>query len=409
MDAQHKLRCGDAVIPMSQNNLTYLVGNAETSSRPLSPFDISVRDFFADLAASLRTDIRAKQYPDLLTFAFWCRPGNFDRLKAKYSDLHTRLGRGLAFHIAPSNVPVNAAYTFAFGLIAGNANIVRLPSQNFPQIEILCDAINRLFEQPKHTTIKSMTAFVRYPHNAETTQILSSQCLARVIWGGDDTVREIRKIPLPVRAVELTFADRYSLSILNTEAINAASDEDITKLADGFYNDTYLMDQNACSSPQLVLWLGQNAGPAQTRFWEEVKKRVIARYDLLPVQAVDKYSQLLDAAIDGISTYTHRYENHVTVIGIENLGDAENKLRGKFGLFFEKAVGNLDELNEFITPKTQTLTYFGVDKEALRDFVVKNRLLGIDRIVPVGKALDIDIIWDGSDIIHSLSRIIDAP
>src|SRR5262249_30023846 len=159
------------------------------------------------------------------------------------------------------------AYTFAFGLIAGNANIVRLPSQNFPQIEILCDVINQLFQQPKHAPIKEMTAFVRYPHDAEITQHFSSQCLARIIWGGDDTVREIRKITLPVRAVELTFADRYSLAILNADVILQASDEEITKLADGFYNDTYLMDQNACSSPQLVLWMGKNAEKAQKRFW----------------------------------------------------------------------------------------------------------------------------------------------
>ena len=54
------------------------------------------------------------------------------------------------------------------------------------------------------------------------------------------------------------------------------------------------------------------------------------------------------------------------------------------------------------------MTYFGADKSQLLDFVVKNRLLGIDRIVPVGKALDIDVIWDGYDIVRSLSRIIDV-
>jgi hypothetical protein len=54
------------------------------------------------------------------------------------------------------------------------------------------------------------------------------------------------------------------------------------------------------------------------------------------------------------------------------------------------------------------MTYFGVDKTYLLDFVVKNRLAGIDRIVPVGNALDIDVIWDGYDIVKSLSRIIDV-
>jgi len=48
-----------------------------------------------------------------------------------------------------------------------------------------------------------------------------------------------------------------------------------------------------------------------------------------------------------------------------------------------------------------------VDREALRDFVVSNRLSGIDRVVPVGSALDISVIWDGYDIVRTLSRIID--
>ena len=29
------------------------------------------------------------------------------------------------------------------------------------------------------------------------------------------------------------------------------------KITKKFYNDTYLVDQNACSSPHLILWLGK--------------------------------------------------------------------------------------------------------------------------------------------------------
>ena len=38
--------------------------------------------------------------------------------------------------------------------------------------------------------------------------------------------------------------------------------------------------------------------------------------------------------------------------------------------------------------------------------MTNNNLLGIDRIVPIGEALNIEIIWDGYDVIRSLSRII---
>ena len=36
------------------------------------------------------------------------------------------------------------------------------------------------------------------------------------------------------------------------------------------------------------------------------------------------------------------------------------------------------------------------------------KYLGVDRVIPVGQALEIDLIWDGYDIIRSLSRTINV-
>lgn len=62
---------------------------------------------------------------------------------------------------------------------------------------------------------------------------------------------EIRKSPIGSRCTELTFADRYSFGILNPMKIADDSEEEVKRLAEQFYNDTYLMDQNACSTPHL--------------------------------------------------------------------------------------------------------------------------------------------------------------
>ncbi len=56
--------------------------------------------------------------------------------------------------------------------------------------------------------------------------------------------------------------------------------------------------------------------------------------------------------------------------------------------------------------KFQTLCYYGVDPEKLRSVVTDGRLRGIDRIVPIGSAMDIGVIWDGYDLIHAMSRIV---
>ena len=46
--------------------------------------------------------------------------------------------------------------------------------------------------------------------------------------------------------------------------------------------------------------------------------------------------------------------------------------------------------------------------EAFCEAVVAARLRGIDRIVPVGKAMDIGVFWDGHDLVRELSRIVKA-
>jgi len=58
-----------------------------------------------------------------------------------------------------------------------------------------------------------------------------------------------------------------------------------------------------------------------------------------------------------------------------------------------------------VTRKCQTLSYLGFDPEALREWVLANRLTGIDRIVPVGRTAEFGLIWDGYDLIRTLSRI----
>ena len=45
-----------------------------------------------------------------------------------------------------------------------------------------------------------------------------------------------------------------------------------------------------------------------------------------------------------------------------------------------------------------------MDNEALAQSFVTNYVKGIDRIVPVGEAMDIGLDWDGYDLIGTLSR-----
>src|SRR5574344_1952101 len=73
--------------------------------RPDVPFCDSVIETLGALSASLLKDRASRLYPDVTTFAFFCRKAKLLKLKRQYTDASIRLGRGIVFHIAPSNVP----------------------------------------------------------------------------------------------------------------------------------------------------------------------------------------------------------------------------------------------------------------------------------------------------------------
>jgi hypothetical protein len=396
----------------SDNRITYLVGKSDRtiSVQPLVPYDELVCEFLNNLSAALLSDEVAKLYPDVISFAFWCRKANIARLKREFAETHIRLGLGMVFHIAPSNVPINFAFSYAFSLLAGNANIVRVPTKDFPQTRVVCGTINQLFANEKYKIIADMTAFVQYSQNDEITSAFSANCNARIIWGGDQAINNIRKLAIPERSIEVSFADRYSLCAINGNSILQADNATLKKLAGSFYNDTYLMDQNACSSPHLIVWLGESAvlTQAKEKFWDSVYEVTVSKYELQPVNAVDKYMLLCENAIElnNITSFK-KHGNYLYRLELDSLPDNMAAFRGQYGFFYEYDAQNMNSIEHIINTKYQTLTYFGLDKIELLDFVVENRLSGIDRIVPIGSALDIGVIWDGYDIVRSLSRIID--
>jgi hypothetical protein len=401
-------KLGDVVMYFPSNtNIEFLAGSEIKPHRPFAPFEPILCEFLQDISTELINNFESKRYPDIMTFAFWCRKANINKIKKLFEDGSIRLGLGLVFHITPSNVPINFAFSFAFGLLSGNANIVRAPTRSFPQVDVICEVIKTVLLYEKYTEINLMTAIVKYVQKDEITQSISAISNARLIWGGDETIRNIRGFSTTERCVDIAFSDRYSFCVIQSEELLKLDEVELQKLAEKFYNDSYLMDQNACSSPHLLVWLGESQEMARDRFWPAIYQVVSKKYDLSLVHAVDKFTNLCKNAIDmeHVMKVT-RHGNFIYRILLETLPDTLDKYRGKFGIFYEFDATDINKISHIVNKSFQTLTYFGVNKSYLTDFVVQNRLFGIDNITPIGSALDIGVIWDGYDIIRSLSRTI---
>lgn len=401
-------KSGDAAIHMKELDMTYLAGGPIVRKEPVQIFETNRCNFIDDLSKVIRADKRVRDYPDVAAFSFYCRKANIQRLREQYMDGNLRMGRGLAFHIAPSNIPVNFAFTYLFGLLSGNANVVRVSSKQYEQVRIICDAINCLFLDDKYHEIKEQTAIVRFEKDKNITNYLSKIADVRVIWGGNETIASIQESPLGFRGKDIVFADRYSIAAINSEAILAASDKEITHLSGQFYNDTYLMDQNACSTPHLILWQGtdeKQTRQAQDRFWNAIYLSA-KKYDLADIRVSDKYAMLCDYAMKLPDMQIKRYENLVYVVTLPELPESITNLRGRFGLFFQHDVHKLEEVVPYIDKSVQSFMFYGVERNCIMKMILENHLTGIDRVVEFGKSLEIGVQWDGYDLMIEMSRMI---
>lgn len=389
-------------------NINYIIGTATIKRYSRLPFDDLICNFLHDFSVVLNKSKSTKGYPDIRTLAFWCRKNNILRLKNNFINKNFRLGLGLIFHITPSNIPINFAYSLIFGLLTGNSNIVKVPSNNYEQIDIICSSLKKILQKKKYNLIKKMITIVRYKDGDDFTKKISFMCDARIIWGGDKTINEIRKFKMQTRSVDISFADRYSVSVINSIKILDLSKKELSQLAMKFYNDTYLVDQNGCSSPQLVLWYGDSIIDAKKKFWNALHEIVKEKYNLPEIAAVDKFNLLFENILSEKNVISEkRYGNSIYTVLIKKLDEKIHRHRGKWGFFYEYKLKNFSHIKKIINKKIQTITYFGFEKNKFIDLINENNINGIDRVVPFGQALDLGLIWDGYDIISSLTRIVE--
>lgn len=386
------------------------------------PFCEDAVEFLDKVSKLLMKKPEAKAFPDLITFAFWCRKSAVMEMKKQVAWLPASekkgvFGRGIAFHIAPSNVAMNFAYSFAAALLAGNMNIVRLPSRQFPQIDCLCGVLKEVMDQM--TVYQRRICFVRYGHEKEITDMLSAMSDVRIIWGGDKTIQEIQKSPLKIRGKDIVFADRYSLAVIDTEEYLALTEDEKRKKAKDFYNDTYLMDQNACTAPSLIVWRGKKDSVqlAQKQFWCNNFEVIEEKYELQAVQAVKKLqaayrlavampeSILVDHCICNGRAKQVDVDNRMMRVCVSGLSKELMSYRENSGFFMEYATEELQDILPVCTQRCQTISYLGecLGTE-LRTMIKRYRSSGVDRIVPMGKTMDFSLIWDGYDLIREMSR-----
>lgn len=398
---------------------SYIILAPENSSEDLLrkqpvllPFDSAVMAFIAEISDSILKNHFYRQYPELVAMAFWMRKANITRLKSDFENekgSRLWLGRGTVFHIAPSNVDTIFIYSWFLSMLVGNINIVRISSKLNEPVEMLVKLINEVSEKADFAEIKNRFLIIQYEHNDEITGHFSSMCDIRVIWGGDETIKRIRQIPLSPTATELVFADKFSFSLIDADTFLSSEKDDIVIK---FFNDAFWFGQNACSSPRMVVWVGVNdtIKKAQDIFWNILSEVVQKKLENAPAVAVRKLVSECALAIDSGGDI-HIENSDTSLINRVAVSEPADIVRDNHcggGLFYELKICELNDLQKILRKKDQTISVYGFDSSKLRALLAEIRPEGVNRVVPLGQSLDFSRIWDGYDLLREFCREIDV-
>jgi hypothetical protein len=373
-------------------------------SSNLPPFGAVQQGFASALSRALVSDAATRAHPELVALGYWLRPAHQQRLGLVSGPAQPgtlALPRGLVFHVAPANVDSLFAYSWMLSMLCGNRNVVRLSSQQGPQSRALLALVARLFAAPEWQDIANRTLLLRYGHEQAISERLSAACDLRVIWGGDQTVQTLRRLPLPPHATELCFPNKVSMAVLQASSVAEADDALMRRLATALHNDAYWFDQMACASPRLVVWVGDSAdtrAAAAARLWAALARELDQRQAGIEASAaLDKRlaADRLALAEPGVRIVDE--DPRITRVWLPTPGWHDDLHCGA-GLFHECQMSDLAGLLPLLSRRVQTLVHHGFPAAAWHEFLQRHLPRGIDRIVPLGEALSFDRVWDGVDL-----------
>lgn len=367
------------------------------------PCDPSNLALLGSLSQRILRDPASRRVPQYVALAYWLRPAALTRLVAALPVIAAgflSVPRGLALHLPPTNVDTIFVYSWAMSVLAGNANIVRLGATLSDEARWLAAAVAVTVEEHGQT---GRQLFCHYPYGGETERELSVLCDLRMIWGGDEKVAAVSKVPIRPDGLSIGFPDRKSLALVATDAYRAASQGERDALAVQFFNDVFWFDQMGCGSPRLIVWLGEPGALAQD-FYERLGAVIADRgYRVDTGVAIGKLALSTDLLAEGVAGHHRAYSNELHVNRVDEPAAALKRNHGG-GFLHDWVTDRVEDVALLTSRSVQTLTHFGLGPDATNRLARAISGRGGYRIVPIGQALQFDTVWDGIDLMSHMTR-----
>lgn len=278
---------------------------------------------------------------------------------------------GILFHIAAGNVDLLPAYSVIEGLLAGNINILKLPTgDNGLSVKLLKELVK---EEP---SLKDYIFVFDVPSTEiETIKKLSSFADATIVWGEDEAQKAARSF-VDIHSSIISWGHKLSFAYVD----NKVSDDELTKLCESICFSNQLF----CSSSQGIYLNTNNMDDLHS-----LAKR------LLPIFTnVSKNSGTLPLTMKAKNTlllYNERLEGNMNVYssdGVSIIVKEDNKLELSFlyqNIWIKALPEN--EIVKVLKPNKNLLQTVSINerinnKQKIIDNLVK---AGVTRVVPLGE------------------------
>lgn len=369
------------------------------------PFDDRALAIMGAISKRILADRKMRQLPQYVALGYWLRPAAISRLKRHLVEEENRLvlaPRGVALHLPPTNVDTLFVYSWAISVLAGNCNVVRLPSSMLDDTRELVDLVISVIEKQGQA---DRHLFFNYPVASEFEQQLSRHVDLRMIWGGDAKVLQASAVPIRPDGLSIGFPDRRSFAIVDSAAYRAAEMQARDVLAQNFFNDLYWFDQMGCGSPRMVFWIGE-PGDLRGEFFDRLETLAEAKKVEVPLGvAIAKIHAGMDLLAEDRAVRMEHRSNRLDLVELKGKEPQQAPSQGG-GFLVQRTLDTVDDIVAHVDRATQTLTHFGLSHETLRSLAEKLAGRGGYRLVPIGDALKFDPDWDGVRLFSHMTRVI---
>lgn len=342
------------------------------------------------LGTQLQSSALNAQYQAL---GFWLRKQNVQQFAAQLKNARPL---GHVLHMAPRNIDLMFLYPVVLSLLAGNHVWARISLRGYHTLQPLLD----LFQQPQFqqrlAPITRHLVLFHCEHQDTQLRTLCKQVALRLCWGRDENIEQIRQ-HTPIVGIDLAFGHKHALCLIAAQSVHSGN---VQQLAQRFARDAFSFKQQACSAPRTLIWLGQTdeVKRAQVLFWSALSR--ISHENALLECVLNMQTLAVNQQVQTPFIWNEHY-SRLPVSSLEH--GQEQDHRGNY-LFFELCIRELNALNHQLRPWHQTLTFWGMKRDFLLHWIQTENVFGIDRIEPIGCALEFSPIWDGMNLLHIMSR-----